>query len=91
MLRKIMIIAASLLAMSVFTKAEAQTQLISPDGTYLFAERDTCNLFPDIYNPAKGSKTSINGIKKPTIIFMFGGGFLRGTRDNADYHKWSNR
>ena len=88
MLRKLMIIAASLLAMSAFTKAEAQTQIISPDGTYLYAERDTCNLFLDIYNPTKGSKTSINGVRKPTIIFMFGGGFVGGTRDDSDYHKW---
>ena len=88
MFKKLLIITASLLAMSAFTNAEAQTQVISPDGTYLYAERDTCNLFLDVYNPAKGSETSIGGIRKPTIIFMFGGGFLRGTRDDASYHKW---
>lgn len=88
MFKKLLIITASLLAMSAFTNAEAQTQVISPDGTYLYAERDTCNLFLDVYNPAKGSETTIGGIRKPTIIFMFGGGFLRGTRDDASYHKW---
>ena len=88
MFKKLLIITASLLAMSAFTNAEAQTQVISPDGTYLYAERDTCNLFLDVYNPAKGSETTIRGIRKPTIIFMFGGGFLRGTRDDASYHKW---
>lgn len=88
MFKKLLIITASLLAMSAFCNAKAQTQVISPDGTYLYAERDTCNLFLDVYNPAKGSETTIGGIRKPTIIFMFGGGFLRGTRDDASYHKW---
>lgn len=88
MLRKLLITAACLLAMPAFTKAVAQTQIISPDGTYLFAERDTCNLFLDVYNPAKGSRTAIGGVRKPTIIFMFGGGFVGGTRDDQDYHRW---
>ena len=90
MTRKSLIITATILALSVFAGVEtdAQTQIISPDGTYLFAERDTCSLFMDIYEPAKGSKTSIDGISRPTIIFMFGGGFVGGTRDDPDYHKW---
>ena len=61
---------------------------IEPDGTYMFEKRDTCDLFLDVYNPAKGSKTTYNGKSKPTIIFMFGGGFIRGTRDDASYNKW---
>lgn len=61
---------------------------ISPDGTYLFEKRDTCDLYLDVYNPAKGSETSINGIEKPTIVFMFGGGFIRGTRDDESYLPW---
>jgi predicted esterase len=42
----------------------------------------------DVYNPAKGSQTSINGKSKPTIVFMFGGGFIQGTRDDASYNDW---
>lgn len=61
---------------------------ISPDGTYLFTERDTCELFLDVYNPVKGSKTCIDGKEKPTVIFMFGGGFIRGTRDDESYNGW---
>ena len=90
MTRKSLIITATILTLSVFAGVEtdAQTQIISPDGTYLFAERDTCSLFMDVYEPAKGSETSIDGISRPTIIFMFGGGFVGGTRDDPDYHKW---
>ena len=49
----------------------AEESPITPDGTYLYAERDTCDLYLDVYNPAKGSQTSIDGKKKPTIVFMF--------------------
>ena len=61
----------------------AKESPITPDGTYLYAERDTCDLYLDVYNPAKGSQTSIDGKKKPTIVFMFGGGFIGGTRDES--------
>ena len=67
---------------------EDNTKLIIPDGTYMFESRDEGNLFLDVYNPAVGSKTSIDGKAKPTIIFMFGGGFIQGQRDDASYHKW---
>jgi predicted esterase len=80
----IMTVLLSILAAGM-NQAEAQ---ISPDGTYLFEERDTCSLFLDVYNPARGSQTSIDGVKKPTIIFMFGGGFIQGTRDNDTYKEW---
>lgn len=66
----------------------AQEGSITPDGTYLYVKRDTCDLYLDVYNPAKGSQTSISGKEKPTVIFMFGGGFIRGTRDNQDYNYW---
>lgn len=66
----------------------AEESPITPDGTYLYAERDTCDLYLDEYNPAKGSQTSIDGKKKPTIVFMFGGGFIGGTRDDASYNQW---
>lgn len=66
----------------------AQSEPLTPDGTYMYARRDTCDLFMDVYNPAKGSETTYNGIEKPVIIFMFGGGFIRGTRDDSSYHRW---
>ena len=76
-----------LMAVSFITMGASKTR-ISPDATYLFAERDTCELYLDIYNPTEGSETSIDGKEKPTIIFMFGGGFIRGTRDDESYSNW---
>ncbi len=70
------------------THGIAQNALIEPDATYMFAQRDTCDLFLDIYEPAAGSETTFEGIAKPTVIFMFGGGFIEGTRDDEGYHEW---
>ena len=86
MKRKIFYI-VSVLLISALTSSAAEP-VITPDGTYMFCKRDTCDLFLDVYNPAKGSETSIKGIQKPTIVFMFGGGFIRGTRDDDSYHSW---
>lgn len=73
----------------IFMAANAAAQdFLSPAGTYLYAQRDTCDLFMDIYYPSTGSETHIDGKEKPTIIFMFGGGFITGERDNESYNKW---
>ena len=68
--------------------ASAQANLLSPDETYVYEKRDTCDLFLDIYYPAKGSPQKIDGVQKPTIVFMFGGGFVAGTRDDQSYNSW---
>jgi predicted esterase len=84
MKRFITILAVILLGASAY----AQGSLLSPDGTYLYARRDTCDLFMDVYDPADGSEETFMGIQKPTILFMFGGGFIRGTRDDESYNSW---
>lgn len=56
--------------------------------TYLFAERDTCSLYLDIWRPSEGSVTEIAGVQKPAVLFVFGGGFVTGSRNNAFYHPW---
>lgn len=58
------------------------------DATYMYAQKGEWDLFMDIHEPAKGSTRTIEGIEKPTIIFMFGGGFIQGTRDNKSYADW---
>ena len=82
------IITAVLMTVSAALTVQAKETPISPDGTYLYVQRDTCDLYLDVYNPAKGSQTTIDGKKKPTIVFMFGGGFIGGTRDDASYNQW---
>ena len=66
----------------------AQQKVITPSATCMFAQRDTCDLYLDIYNPAPGSVTQIEGAAKPTVIFVFGGGFIMGERDNEAYLPW---
>lgn len=89
MLKQILTTAAAM-AITVSAGAAEQdgTPAIYPDGTYMFAQRDTCELFLDVYNPAEGSTTTVDGKEKPTIIFMFGGGFIEGRRDDPFYTPW---
>lgn len=87
MIRKTLFSVIAILSLTA-TASHAQDATISPDGTYMYERRDTCDLFLDVYNPSEGSNTTYNGKNKPTILFMFGGGFVRGTRDDAGYHKW---
>lgn len=75
-------------ALSLLATFAANAEDLTPDGTYMYEKRDTCDLFLDVYDPAPGSQTTFMGMEKPTVIFMFGGGFIRGTRDNSDYHSW---
>ena len=59
--------------------------------TYQFATRDTLNLYLDVYEPAPGSQTTFEGHAKPTILFVFGGGFIKGERSNAFQRAWFTR
>ena len=77
-----------ILLMTGILSASAQNTILEPDGTYLYERSDTCDLFLDVYNPAKGSETTLMGKEKPAVIFMFGGGFIRGTRDDQSYNSW---
>jgi len=54
---------------------------IKPSATYKYASRDTCDLYLDVYNPAGQSE-------KPSVIFVFGGGFVGGERDGKGYLPW---
>lgn len=88
MKRYLLLIAGLLTFSTIVSAQEEETRLINPDGTYMFEKRDDGELFLDVYSPAEGSETSIDGKEKPTILFMFGGGFIQGQRDDASYHKW---
>lgn len=86
MKRTILLLAALALMPVIARSGEA----INPSATYKFAQRDTCDLFLDIYNPAPGSETTVNGKTKPSILFVFGGGFVSGARNEGylkEYYK----
>ena len=85
MSRKFIITLVSIISFSFISSAQ---DFLFPSETYLFEKRDTCDLFLDIYNPAKGSQIHFEGKEKPTILFMFGGGFIRGERNDESYNKW---
>ena len=76
------------IAFICFSICSAAEDFLSPSETYLYVKRDTCDLYLDIYNPAAGSQTYFDGKEKPSIIFMFGGGFIGGERNNEFYNKW---
>ncbi len=73
------------------TVPDLEAQEFEPSGVYLYAEKDGQELSLSIYDPAPGSQTRLDGRSKPTIIFLFGGGFKEGTRDNVFYHPWYRR
>lgn len=62
----------------------------SAQETYRFAERDTCSLYLDIYRPAAGAPVEFQGKKKPTVMFVFGGGFVSGHRSDKFIIPWFN-
>ena len=86
-MKKKILLAFAFVAAAVIS-AEAANPVISPSNTFLFEKRDTCDLYLDIYNPAPDSQATFNGKEKPTILFMFGGGFIRGARNDEGYLPW---
>lgn len=66
---------------------------IDPSGTYLYAQKDGQDLYLDIYESLDSSATvvqidSVTLTRKPSILFVFGGGFKEGSRDAAAYKPW---
>lgn len=59
-----------------------------PDATYLFAERDTCNLYLDFYDAAPGVGPCADKVQKPVVIHVFGGAFVTGIRNHPDDREW---
>lgn len=60
----------------------------SPSGTYQFAVKDGNQLLLDEYPASPGSVTAIDGNAKPSIVFVFGGGFKGGERSHKEYLPW---
>ncbi len=53
--------------------------------TYLVAHRDTCDLYMDVYEPVAIPGDTLD---RPTILFVFGGGFIMGQRDDPWVMPW---
>ena len=53
--------------------------------TYMVAQRDTCDLYMDVYDPVVIPGDTLN---RPTILFVFGGGFIMGQRDDPWVLPW---
>ena len=47
--------------------------------TYMVAQRDTCDLYMDMYEPVEIPGDTLY---RPTILYVFGGGFITGQRDD---------
>lgn len=75
------------IAVCLTSQARAE-EIYEPSGTYLFAQKDTCELFLDVYEPSAGSVRTVGDAQKPTVLFMFGGGFMSGSRNDKGYHEW---
>lgn len=56
--------------------------------TYMFAQRDTCDLYLDIWRPDEGSATAVDSLAKPAIMYVFGGGFIMGRRNDPFTVEW---
>lgn len=68
--------------------AHTTTVKMTPDTTVVFAQRDTCALYMDIYQPDATKVVSEDGVARPTIIHIFGGGFMEGDRHQEWLRPW---
>ena len=53
--------------------------------TYMVAQRDTCDLYMDVYEPVEIPGDTLY---RPTILYVFGGGFITGRRDDPWVLPW---
>ncbi len=61
----------------------ADSESIEPDRTVLYDTKDGVELYMDIYDPSAGSDE-----RKPTVIHIFGGGFMDGSRHQEWLRPW---
>lgn len=59
--------------------------------THKFVQRDTCDLYLDIWRAEPGSATAIDSLAKPAILYVFGGGFIMGQRNDEFTARWFKR
>lgn len=88
-MKKELLILLSFLAFSALAGAQDKDIVPAvPDSTHVFAVKGDVQLKLDDYLPTSGSENVLGAQDKPTVIFVFGGGFKFGTRDDEHYRKW---
>ena len=84
----LLILAIFALGTAVNAQAVDDIDQFQPSKTLMFAQIDTNKLYMDIYQPKAGTQTEIDGIRKPTVLYVFGGGFAFGERDAILQKRW---
>ena len=74
--------------LAMFSSAPLFAQKMEPDATVKYADRDTCALYMDIYEPDASKVVCEDGRQRPTIIHVFGGGFKEGSRAETWLRPW---
>lgn len=61
--------------------------------TYRYAQRDTCDLYLDIWRASDSApaQDSTAVAARPTILYVFGGGFIMGQRNGKFIERWFHR
>ena len=85
-MKKIILLVVGLLLCSLPGFASG---IFSPDTTCLFAVKDSSSLYLDFYAPT--GDRFLDGKEKPAVIFVFGGGFMEGSRNKDSYLPWFQR
>lgn len=88
MYRYLKIVLAALLFLPLLAEAQPPRIDYSPSATYFFAQKDGVDLYMDVYDPSPESETFFEGKQKPTILWLFGGGFMIGERSAPNYLSW---
>lgn len=87
--RRIAALAAVIAATACAAGSRCTAQeLLKADETFLYAQKDSMDLYMDVYYPADGSEMEVDGVRKPTILYVFGGGFKTGRRDTETAREW---
>lgn len=88
-MKKISLVSFSVIAILAGSLRSYAQGYAEPDATYLYAVKDSCQLYLDIYYPADGSEMTLrDGSNKPALLYVFGGGFKGGRRDSRGVKPW---
>ena len=80
-MKRTLLLLVTLLCVPIFCHGQQKT-------TYKVAQRDTCDLFMDVYDPVVIPGDTL---QRPTILYVFGGGFITGRRDDPYVLPWFKR